>query len=206
MTNLPVALLSIAGAILLGAMSPGPSFIMIVRTAVVSSRLSALSAALGMGVGCMIFAAIALAGLHSLLTLVPWLYGALKMAGGIYLLWLGGNMLFRSGGNPAEPLASASVLRPGRAFLTGMATQLSNPNTAIVFGSIFAALLSQHISPVLYLVLPAMAFAIDALWYSLVAWLLSASRPRQVYLRYRTWLDKAGGLVLGYLGLRLILR
>jgi hypothetical protein len=38
---------------------------------------------------------------------------------------------------------------------------LSNPNTAIVFGSIFAALLSQHISPYLYLLLPSMAFFID---------------------------------------------
>jgi threonine/homoserine/homoserine lactone efflux protein len=70
MTESPAALLTIAGAILVGAMSPGPSFIMIVRTAVVSSRLSALSAAAGMGVGCMIFSVIALAGLHSLLELL----------------------------------------------------------------------------------------------------------------------------------------
>lgn len=93
MTESPAALLTIAGAILVGAMSPGPSFIMIVRTAVVSSRLSALSAAAGMGVGCMIFSVIALAGLHSLLELVPWLYAALKTAGGVYFLWLGCGML-----------------------------------------------------------------------------------------------------------------
>lgn len=52
-----------------------------------------------------------LAGLHSLLVLVPWLYSSLKIAGGAH------------------------------AFLSGMLTQLSNPNTAIVFGSIFAATL-----------------------------------------------------------------
>ena len=145
MTDSPVALMTIAGAILLGAMSPGPSFIMIVRTAVVSSRLSALAAAAGMGVGCMIFSIIALAGLHSLLTLVPWLYTVLKTAGGVYLLWLGGNMLFRTGDSVASSPVGDNAQGPGRAFLTGMATQLSNPNTAIVFGSIFAALLSQHI-------------------------------------------------------------
>ncbi|MBD8164315.1 LysE family translocator [Erwinia persicina] len=206
MTDSPVALMTIAGAILLGAMSPGPSFIMIVRTAVVSSRLSALAAAAGMGVGCMIFSIIALAGLHSLLTLVPWLYTVLKTAGGVYLLWLGGNMLFRTGDSVASSPVGDNAQGPGRAFLTGMATQLSNPNTAIVFGSIFAALLSQHISPYLYLVLPMMAFCIDALWYGLVAWLLSAERPRQAYMQYKSRLDKASGLVMGYLGIRLILR
>ncbi|MEN4743459.1 LysE family translocator [Pantoea agglomerans] len=206
MSDSPVALLTIAGAILLGAMSPGPSFIMIVRTAVVSSRLSALAAAAGMGVGCMIFSVIALAGLHSLLTLVPWLYTGLKTAGGVYLLWLGCGMLFRTGDSKALNVTTASAHRPGRAFLTGMATQLSNPNTAIVFGSIFAALLSHHISSYLYLVLPAMAFCIDALWYGLVAWLLSAERPRQAYMNYKSRLDKVSGVVMGYLGIRLILR
>ncbi|WP_336369329.1 LysE family translocator [Rahnella perminowiae] len=206
MTDSPAALLTIAGAILLGAMSPGPSFIMIVRTAVVSSRLSALAAAAGMGVGCMIFSVIALAGLHSLLTLVPWLYTALKTAGGVYLLWLGCRMLFRTGDSAGSLAGGESAHHPGRAFFIGMATQLSNPNTAIVFGSIFAALLSQHISPYLYLVLPAMAFCIDTIWYAVVAWLLSAERPRQAYMQYKSRLDKVSGLVMGYLGIRLILR
>lgn len=83
-------------------------------------------------------------------------------------------MLFRTGNSLDLSLGGENAHRPGRAFLTGMATQLSNPNTAIVFGSIFAALLSQHISPYLYLLLPGMAFFIDAVWYGLVAWLLSA--------------------------------
>lgn len=201
-----LALLTIAGTILLGAMSPGPSFIMIVRTSVSASRKSALAAAAGMGVGCMIFSVMALAGLHSLLTFVPWLYTALKIAGGAYLIWLSISMLFRPQSNPIGGPAGISEVRPGRAFLTGMGTQLSNPNTAIVFGSIFAAILNREISSSLYIILPLIAFAVDTLWYALVALLLSSSHPRRIYMSYRRWLDVAGGLVMGYLGIKLIFR
>jgi len=201
-----LALLTTGSAILLGAMSPGPSFIMIARTAVVSSRMSALAAAAGMGTGCMIFSVLALAGLHSLLVLVPWLYSALKIVGGAYLVWLGARLLFSSDKKDSVHQKDRQSVSAPHAFLSGMLTQLSNPNTAIVFGSIFAATLGSHISPVLYLVLPLMAFCIDTLWYALVACLLSAESPRRVYISYKRWLDRIGGGVMCLLGIRLFIQ
>ena len=43
------AVTTIAGAILIGAMSPGPSFILVATTAVAVSRRDGLAASLGMG-------------------------------------------------------------------------------------------------------------------------------------------------------------
>lgn len=206
MTDSFLALLATGGAILLGAMSPGPSFIMIARTAVVSSRQNALAAAAGMGTGCMIFSVLALSGLHSLLILVPWLYSALKIAGGAYLIWLGARLLFSTDRKGCISQKDNKAIYAPHAFLAGMLTQLSNPNTAIVFGSIFAATLGSHISPVLYVVLPLMAFCIDTLWYALVACLLSADRPRRAYIGYKRWLDRIGGGVMCFLGIRLFIR
>jgi threonine/homoserine/homoserine lactone efflux protein len=78
----------ILGAILLGAISPGPSFVLVARTAVAVSRRDALATALGMGVGGLIFAGTALLGLMVVLASVPWLYLAIKVAGACYLLYL----------------------------------------------------------------------------------------------------------------------
>ncbi|WP_186824880.1 LysE family transporter, partial [Klebsiella pneumoniae] len=78
MTSDLIAISAIGAAILLGAMSPGVSFLLVARMAMASSRRAALSVAAGMGVGASVFAAIALAGLHTLLTLVPSLYTGLK--------------------------------------------------------------------------------------------------------------------------------
>jgi len=54
-----LAVLSIAGAITLGAMSPGPSFVLVARTSVARSRADGLAMALAMGVGGVLFAVLA---------------------------------------------------------------------------------------------------------------------------------------------------
>src|SRR5262245_49642866 len=73
MQDLP-ALLGILAAITVGAVSPGPSFVMVARTAVSSSRTNGIGAAIGMGIGGLLFAVAALLGVHGLLLAVPSLY------------------------------------------------------------------------------------------------------------------------------------
>ncbi|CAI0813595.1 LysE family translocator [Serratia ficaria] len=200
-----LSVLSITGAIALGAMSPGQSFILVARTAVASSRRAGMAVALGMGVGCFIFALLALLGLQSLLLALPWLYGTLKLLGGAYLIYLAFNML-RGASRPLNVEAVGSrPLGMRKAFTTGLLTQLGNPNTAIVFGSVFAALLSHEISPLMYLLLPTIALTVDVLWYAFVAFVLSSPRPRRIYLRFKAWFDRLSGGVLALLGLKLML-
>ena len=93
------AVLAIAGAITLGAMSPGPSFLMVARVSIAASRADGLAAALGMGAGGVLFAVMALAGLHVVLIAVPWLYAVLKIAGGAYLIFIGW-MIWRAARQP----------------------------------------------------------------------------------------------------------
>src|SRR3546814_9047630 len=92
-----------------------------------------------------------------------------------------------------------------RSFLLALATQLSNPKAAVVYGSIFAALLPAAPSPRLFVALPIGIFAIEAGWYTLVACVFSAPRPRAAYLRSKTLIDRIAGSVMAALGLRLIL-
>jgi len=200
-----IALSAIGVAITIGAMSPGVSFLLVARTAMSSSRRAALFVAAGMGFGALVFAAIALAGLHTLLTLVPSLYTALKVVGGCYLLWLALKMIRRPSTRFNNPGVSQN-LSASKAFLTGVFTQISNPHTALVFASIFSAALSKDIQPVMYIILPIMAFVIDVLWYAVVACLLSTEGPRQAYIKYRKFLDRLSGAVMALLGIRLLLK
>lgn len=148
-----IAVSAIGVAILFGAMSPGVSFLLVARMAMSSSRRAALSVAAGMGFGAAVFAIIALAGLHTLLTLVPSLYIGLKIAGGCYLLWLALKM-FRRPSNRFNNSAGTEDVSVSKAFMTGVFTQISNPHTALVFASIFSAALSKNIQPVMYIILP----------------------------------------------------
>ena len=92
-------LFGIAAAIAIGAMSPGPSFVLVSRISTANTRLHGLAAAVGMGLGGALFALLALAGLIALLERVEWLYLVLKVVGGIYLVYLG-VMIWRGAREP----------------------------------------------------------------------------------------------------------
>jgi len=200
-----VALLSILAALTVGAVSPGPSFVLVARTSIAVSRRDGLAAALGMGIGGVVFCALALLGLHAVLSSVAWLYAALKLAGGLYLAYLGVR-IWRGAREPVV-VADTGERRPGgvgRSFLFALATQLSNPKTAVVYASIFAALLPADPPLWVSVALPPAIFAIEAGWYALVAVAFSAGRPRAAYLRSKVWIDRVAGAVMGLLGVRLV--
>ena len=198
-------LLAMLGTLLIGAISPGPSFVFVVRISVGQSRADGLAAALGMGAGAFIFAVLAVLGLHALMTEAGWLYWLLKIAGGLYLIYLA-VMIWR---HASEPIAVGSSAAAGanlpRSFSLALATQLSNPKIVAVFGAVFAALMPQHPPAWLNFVLPPLIFVQESAWYALVALAFSSARPRAAYLRAKTWIDRAAGTLIGLLGLRLIL-
>jgi threonine/homoserine/homoserine lactone efflux protein len=198
--------MSIAGAVAIGAISPGPSFVMVARTAVASSRADGLAAAIGMGLGATLFSVAALLGLNTLFALVPWLYVSIKILGGAYLIYLG--MRIYRGAKSALAVPDGAVApaatNSARSFLLGLSTQLSNPKTAIVYTSIFAALLPHDIPSSLMMILPAIVLLVETGWYAIVALALSAASPREIYLRYKSWIDRTAGSVMTLLGLKLV--
>src|SRR5215813_9786466 len=121
-----IPILSIAAAISMGAMSPGPSFVMVVRISVAVSRRAGLLASLGMGIGGMTFGALALFGLQAVIAQVGWLYLLLKVAGGLYLIYLA-SRIWRGAEEPMQLDNAARGAEQGtaKAFWQGLATQLS---------------------------------------------------------------------------------
>ncbi|MFM0322583.1 LysE family translocator [Caballeronia glebae] len=202
------AVLAILFSLLLGAMIPGPSFVIVARNAIGISRADGVATALGMGVGGIFFGGVALAGLYTLLVAVEWLYVALKVAGGLYLIYVA-SKIWRSAAQPMQMPARDDAPRFGgrarKSFWLGLSTQLSNPKTAIWYASIFAALLPQHPPLWCYFVLPPMVFAIETGWYTIVALGFSSRRPREMYLRTRKYTDRIAASVIAMLGLRLVL-
>lgn len=201
-----IPFLGILGAVTVGAISPGPSFVFVARASIALSRADGLAAAFGMGIGGIIFAGSALLGLQAVLAQVAWLYTALKLVGGAYLLYLAIALWRRA----SDPVIVPDTAGPrgsglGRSFSYGLATQLSNPKAAVVYASILAALLPPAPSLWLVAALPPMILLIETSWYALVALAFSADRPRAAYLRSKRWVDRLAGSVIGSLGARMII-
>jgi threonine/homoserine/homoserine lactone efflux protein len=200
-----IALLSILGALLVGAISPGPSFVFIMRTSVAQSRADGLAGALGMGVGAAFYGTLALLGLKTLMTEASWLYFALKIAGGLYLLYLG-YRIWMGAREPITVSANGATTRANivKSFALGLATQLSNPKIVAVFGAVFAALMPGDAPLWLDLALPPLIFVQETAWYALVAIVFSSVGPRAVYLGAKLWIDRFAAAVIGVLGIRLL--
>jgi threonine/homoserine/homoserine lactone efflux protein len=204
MSDLAIAIATIALVQLMGTISPGPSFLIVSRAAVAESRASGLLLALGLAIGTVIWAVSALLGLKALLTAFGSLYLAMKIAGGAYLLYLA----VRLWRHAAEPLAPprGEEAPPGGidAIRRGILAQLANPKVAVFYGSVFVTMLPAATPGWAKLVVCAIVFTNVFVWYSLVALVLGAEQARARYARLKGWIDRVGGSVLALLGLRLI--
>ena len=79
-------------ALLAGAMSPGPSLALVVRTSMAYSRSEALVVALAHGAGVGLYALLVVIGLDQVVNRAPWTITALQLAGGMFLIYLGVTM------------------------------------------------------------------------------------------------------------------
>ena len=133
-----------------------------------------------------------------------WAYALLKLAGGLYLLYLA-LMLWRHAPDPIEVDESgAQRTRLSAALRQGLLIQIANPKVVVFFGSIFFALLPAEPPLWAMLVAVCIVFVNEAAWYATVSILLSAPRPRSAFLRFKTVLDRTMAGALGLIGARLI--
>ena len=99
------AYLSIAFIHLIAAISPGPSFVVILRIAAAEGLRNALLVAVGFGLGSMIWAGAAILGLAALFQIAPVLLTALKFFGATFLLFIA----FLLWHHAADPLPKPNI-------------------------------------------------------------------------------------------------
>jgi threonine/homoserine/homoserine lactone efflux protein len=81
-------LIAIAIVFIFGTISPGPSFILVAKTAVSKPFIEGIGVSIGLSIGAVFFTLLAIFGLYALFETVPFLYGIFKLFGGVYLLYL----------------------------------------------------------------------------------------------------------------------
>ncbi len=187
---------------LLAAISPGPSFVLSVRTAAGEGFSPAAGLALGFGIGASLWALAALAGLTLLFELAPWLFAALKIVGGIFLVWLAIRM-WRHASDPMPVLSDAAPRSAASAIRLGLATFLANPKPAVFFGAIFVGLVPAQADLAARAIIVGNVFAVETNWYLATAAIFSRPAARAAYIRFKTALDRAFGGVLGALGAKI---
>jgi threonine/homoserine/homoserine lactone efflux protein len=132
----PLYLLVASAAIL----TPGPGVLMTVTNAIERGFRDAFQGILGMALGTVGVAAVSASSIGILLTASPAAFAAMKVAGALYLGWLGVKS-WRSASSRRDAGTPDERRGTGRRFTQGVALQATNPQ-AIVF---FLALLPQFV-------------------------------------------------------------
>lgn len=206
--------------------SPGPDFAVVLRTSLGSGRRSALCSALGTAAGCFVWGLAGAAGLTAMLSASQAAYDALRVAGALYLMWLGFQALRSArrsskaargteAGAPVPEVgaacseAGAALPEPGpagrqsplQAFRTGLLTNVLNPKVGVVYMS----LLPQFIPPdapvvTTTLLLVAVHAVLGFVWLGGIAFAVHRARAFFQRPRVRRRMDQATGGVLLALG------
>lgn len=198
------AFISVVLIHLMAAISPGPSFVMALRTAASEGFRTAAALALGFGLGAVLWATAAMAGLALVFEIVPLLFVGLKVVGGLFLVYIA-LMMWR---HAREPMAENEIQAPrsaGAAVRLGFLTFATNPKSAVFFGAVFVGLVPADTSLAMRCALIAAIFANETLWYLLVARIFSTARARSAYARMKTSVDRAFGGLIALFGVKIAL-
>lgn len=188
---------------LLAAISPGPAVVMSARTGVVEGMRTGAMLAIGIGIGGVIWAALALAGLAFIFAAAPALLVSLKVAGGAYLIWMAWK-LWKSADTPLDLGANNTPPRSfGSALRLGIVTQLANPKPAVLFSAIFLGTVPAETGPLAYCAILTAVFMNETIWNILVARIFSLKRTKRGYISLKTLIDRAFGATLALLGLKI---
>lgn len=125
-----------AGAFLAVAMlvtlAPGPDNLMVLSLGMARGRRAGVAFGLGCAIGCLSHTALAALGVSALIAASAWAFTGLKIAGGLYLIWLGIQAL-----RLARPLGMAPAApapeRAGRLFAKGLLANAVNPKVILFF-------------------------------------------------------------------------
>lgn len=199
------AFLAVALLHLMAAISPGPAVLMAARTGVTEGLRTGAFLAMGIGVGGVIWAAAALFGLNLVFQAAPALLWALKVLGGLYLIYMAWGM-WRSADTPLDMGEAGRLPRSaGSAFRLGLLTQLANPKPAVLFSAIFVGTVPPQTPLWVYAALLAVVFLNETVWNILVARIFSLNRTRAAYIGLKSVIDRAFGGLLAALGVKIAL-
>lgn len=196
-----MALMTLVFIHLCALITPGPDFFLVSQTAISHSRKDSFYVVMGISCSVMVWALLALLGLNIIFEKMAWLRQVLFILGGIYLCYLGLQMLRAAFAKKSDQTPAALILPQSDVlfFLKGFLTNLSNPKAVIYFGSVFSLFLVNPKLEGLHALLLFIVTIETVIWFSLVMLVFSMPRFKAAYENAARWIDGISGGFLRYL-------
>ena len=183
--------------------SPGADMALVAKMTIARGRRAALVATLGICGGLFVHATASALGLSVVLATSAEAFTAVKLAGAVYLAYLGVRSLRESFAHSGAAVSLADLPRDA-AFFQGLLSNVLNPKVAVFY----LTFLPQFIDPSGNVLAQSLLFAVahalmGIAWLSLYAYVLARLSAFFARAGVRQWLERVTGAVLIGLGVRL---
>ncbi|MFT5652190.1 MAG: RhtB (resistance to homoserine/threonine) family protein [Psychromonas sp.] len=183
----------------LAVIAPGPDFAVVIRQSISCGRKSALITSLGIGTGISIHVLYTLLGIGFIITQSETALMVAKIAGALYLSYIGFNMLLSK---PQQQTDVKVVIDTDSnhhkgAFMLGFMTNLLNPKATLFFLAIFTAIVSTDTPLAVQSIYGLWIALTTALWFSLVSLFFSQQSVRTKFVCHSYIFERLmGGILL----------
>ena len=187
---------------LLGAVSPGPSMVVVMNNALFKNRFHGILTSLGHGFGIGMYALFAVLGIALIIKTNLFVFNGIKFISIIFLIYLG-----------VKSIISKSKLDFGKynlndgitSFSQGVSISLLNPKIFIWFIAIYSQFMSVDNDLFFNTVLVLTAAIVDALWYITLTLLVTSKIALDFIKNKNGLLQKFVGIIFIAIGLLLLI-
>ncbi|WP_409440170.1 LysE family transporter [Psychromonas sp. GE-S-Ul-11] len=200
---------TVAFAHFLALISPGPDFVILVKSALKYDRKKAVGVALGISIANALYIALCLIGVGSLLANSVFIMIGLKVSGGLFLLYLAIQAL-RTKKSDYEDLSEQvsdgldNETTFFKEFIVGFMSGILNPKNVLFYLSLFTVVLTKDVSLTFKILLGIWMTSLVFFWDSAIVFVLSGKKARRKFSKIAYYIDKATGAILGLVGLTIV--
>lgn len=191
---------------LLGVMSPGPDFAVVVRNSLIYTRKVGILTAVGVSIGIFVHLAYILLGLGVIISNTLWMFYLFKYLGACYLMYIGIKGLcakkqvtdFIKSPQQLPSISSFAAIRNG--FLTNAL----NPKAMLFFISLVSAFITPEVPPIIITIYCLIIFLTALIWFLFIAICFSSKRLRSFFSNFQYLVERTTGGLLFLLGIKML--
>jgi threonine/homoserine/homoserine lactone efflux protein len=177
----------------------GPIGVLVIRESMTAGRKAGLLTGLGAATADGLYGLVGGLGLTAVSALLVSHATALRVVGGLFMLWLGARTFLAP---PASDAAAAPPRADGRIYLTGLLLTVTNPMTILSFAAMFAGMgLASGMdgSGLGVVTLVAGVLAGSAAWWLILSGAASLA-GRKLTPSLLRWVNRGSGVIIAVFG------
>ena len=191
---------------ILGAMSPGPSLVVILKMSINRGRTQGVLSGIGHGLGITLYALIAVIGLATFFNNSPFFFTITQIIGSLFLIWIGTRMIVSFLSHKHQTIKELKDKKyQNQGFIEGFLIAFLNPKIAAWTFALFSQFVKPNATLYDQILLISTVGSIDTLWYCFVATIATSKIVIRKIDIYGKKIDLIMGIVLIILAFSMIL-